>query len=146
MDRKEFLKKCGFACLGGSTMMALLQSCASSNYFAKTILSNNQIIIPKSEFLEIKNNQTISRKYVLIKNAKFSFPIVVYSIAENVYSALLMECTHKGCELQAAGIYLVCPCHGSEFTNLGIVQNPPAEENLKTFEITTDHENIYLHI
>jgi cytochrome b6-f complex iron-sulfur subunit len=55
-----------------------------------------------------------------------------------------LECTHKGCELIPQGDYLVCPCHGSEFSNNGQVLNPPAEDNLKTFITESDNENIYI--
>ena len=57
-----------------------------------------------------------------------------------------MQCTHKGCELQAQGDFLICPCHGSEFTNQGVVQNPPAEQDLQTFKISIDNENIYIYL
>ena len=57
-----------------------------------------------------------------------------------------MECTHRSCELETEGNYLMCPCHGSEFTNKGIVQNPPAEHNLKTFNLKIDNENIYIQL
>jgi cytochrome b6-f complex iron-sulfur subunit len=67
-------------------------------------------------------------------------------INEDDYSALLLQCTHKGCELQPQGNFLICPCHGSEFTNKGVVQNPPAEQNLKTFKTSTDNENIYIYL
>ena len=146
MDRKEFIKTCGFACLGGSALVTLLESCASSNYFALSTLDRNQLLVKKSEFIKIgKNTQTL-RKYVLVKTDKFSFPIVVYRLGSENYSALLLQCTHKGCELQPQGDYLVCPCHGSEFTNQGIVQNPPAEQNLQNFKTTTDDENIYIQL
>lgn len=146
MERKEFIKTCGYACLGGSALIALLQSCASTNYFAKTTYASSQIILPKSEFTEIKKNKIILRKYVLVRNAKFNYPISVHQLSEDNYSALLMECTHNGCELQPSGNFLICPCHGSEFTNTGIVQNPPAEQNLQTFKTSTDNENIYIFI
>ena len=83
---------------------------------------------------------------MLIRAAQFNYPIIVYRLAEGTYSALLMECTHKNCELQPQGAYLVCPCHGSEFSNTGVVQNPPAEENLRTFQITQDHEHLYIQL
>ena len=88
----------------------------------------------------------MQRKYVLLKSDKFNFPICIFKIGEDTYSALLMECTHNGCELQPQGDNLLCPCHGSEFSNKGVVQNPPAEENLKTFTIKTDNENIYIQL
>lgn len=146
MNRKEFIKTCGLTCLGGATFVAVLEGCASTNYFAQTSQSDNQIAISKSEFINITKGKTMNRKYVLVRHDKFSFPICVYKLSEEKYSALLMQCTHKGCELQPSGDYLVCPCHGSEFSNQGIVQNPPAELNLQTFKINTDNENVYLHI
>ena len=146
MERREFVKICGFACLGGTALVTLLQSCASSNYFAQTVFENNQIVIKKTEFVKTEKNKSVQRKYVLVKSEKYNYPICVYKTIEENYIALLMECTHNGCELQPYGDYLICPCHGSEFTNKGIVQNPPAEANLKTFNIKTDNENIYVQL
>lgn len=146
MDRKEFIRTCGFACLGGATLAVLLESCAGTNYFAQTNYANNQIAIPKTEFIKVTKDKSIQRKYVLVQHDKFSYPICVYKLDEENYSALLMQCTHKGCELQAQGDFLICPCHGSEFTNQGVVQNPPAEQDLQTFKISIDNENIYIYL
>lgn len=146
MDRKEFIRTCGFACLGGATLAVLLESCAGTNYFAQTNYANNQIAIPKTEFIKVTKDKSIQRKYVLVRHDKFSYPICVYKLDEENYSALLMQCTHKGCELQAQGDFLICPCHGSEFTNQGVVQNPPAEQDLQTFKILIDNENIYIYL
>ena len=146
MERREFVKTCGFVCLGGTALVTLLQSCASSNYFAQTVFENNQIAIKKTEFVKTEKDKSVQRKYVLVKSEKYNYPICVYKTIEENYIALLMECPHKGCELQPHGDYLICPCHGSEFTNKGIVQNPPAEENLKAFNIKTDNENIYIQL
>jgi cytochrome b6-f complex iron-sulfur subunit len=122
----------------------LLPGCATSNYTAQTTETNNRIAIKRSEFTASANGETTARKFVLVRTDKFSFPIGVYKLDEENYSALLMECTHRGCELQPQGDFLLCPCHGSEFSNRGVVQTPPAEENLKTFQIKTDNENIYV--
>lgn len=145
MDRNEFIKTCGIACLGGSALSLFLQSCASTNYFAQTSFTENKIILPKTEFIKTQDDKTSQRKYVLVKSEQLNFPICIYKNSEE-YTALLLECTHKGCELHPSGDFLICPCHGSEFNNKGIVQNPPAEENLRTFNITTDHENIYIQL
>ncbi|MBK7853643.1 MAG: Rieske (2Fe-2S) protein [Bacteroidetes bacterium] len=146
MDRKEFIKTCCLAGLGTTALSAVLQGCAASNYYAKTIAANNVITIGKSEFVQVKKDKTILRKYVLVKVDKFNFPICIYNLDQQKYSAILMECTHNSCELRPQGNYVVCPCHGSEFSNTGIVQNPPAEKNLQTLHITSDNENIYLHL
>lgn len=146
MDRKEFINICGYACLGGTVLATLLQSCASTTYFAQTSSEENKILIKKTEFINTEKEKIKEKKFVLVKSDKFGFPICVYKINESEYSALLLQCTHKGCELQPQGNFLVCPCHGSEFTNKGVVQNPPAEQNLKTFKTLTDNENIYIYL
>lgn len=145
MERKEFLKKCGQLCLGGIVIGGLLESCAG-NYYAISKIENDIISIKKSEFIEVKDGNSKPRKYILVRSEKLNFPLSVYKLNENTYSALLMECSHKSCELNPHGDYLICPCHGSEFNNLGQVQNPPAETDLKTFKITHDNENIYIHL
>lgn len=146
MKRIEFIKTCGLACLGGTVMSTLLESCATTTYFAQTTSANNKITILKSEFFKVKNEKPKPRKFVLVRHEKFNFPICVYKLDGENYSALLMQCTHKGCELQPQGDFLICPCHGSEFSNRGVVQSPPADQNLQTFKIETDNEHVYLYI
>ncbi len=145
MERKEFIKTCGFACLGTTAISVVLQSCMSTNYFAQSTFKENQISIKKTEFINLGKDKQTERKFILVKTEKLNFPIIIYKHEDN-YTALWMQCTHKGCELRPHGDYLVCPCHGSEFTNKGMVQNPPAEENLKTFIIKTDNENLYVQL
>lgn len=146
MDRKEFIKTCGFACIGGSGLALLLESCTGTNYFAKTTNTANQIIIPKIEFINKSGKKIADRELIIVRHEKYNFPICVFKLDEENYSALLMQCTHKGCELRPQGNYLACPCHGSEFNNKGVVQNPPAEQNLQTFNTRTDSKYVYVTI
>lgn len=146
MNRKEFLVTCGLACVGGTVLTGLLQSCGSNIYYAQNTWVNNQIVIKKSEFVNVEESKTTERKFVLVKSDKLGVPICVYKIGEDNYSALPMKCSHKGCELRPQGDFLVCPCHGSEFSKTGIVQNPPAQKNLQPFIIKTDNESLYIQI
>ncbi len=146
MDRKDFIKACGLLCVGSTAAAVLLQSCSGVNYVAKANASGNKLAIKKTEFETIKKEKTVKRPYAIVKTEQLNFPICIYRIDDTHYSAVLMECTHKGCELQPHGEYLICPCHGSEFSKKGVVQNPPAEAHLRTFNITTDEENIYLQL
>ena len=146
MNRKEFILTCSFACVGSSSLATLLQSCSGAIYYAQTSLINNQIAIKKTEFVEAIEDKTIQRSFVLIKSDKFNVPICVYKLSDEKYSALLMKCSHKGCELRPQGDYLMCPCHGSEFSNEGIVQNPPAQKNLLSFKTTSDNDTLYIEI
>ena len=137
MDRKDFLIKSGGLCLAALGFGSLLQSCKSA-YYAPFAHTGNQITLKKAELSE--------RSFVLIKTEKFNEPIYLSKIAEDNYSALLMYCTHKGCELNPAGNLLVCPCHGSEFTNTGKVLEGPAEKDLHKFNVISDNENIYIQL
>ncbi|HEY5690011.1 MAG TPA: Rieske (2Fe-2S) protein, partial [Cyclobacteriaceae bacterium] len=98
-----------------------------------------------SEFLEINKTQKNKRAFVIIKEASLPFPICVYQ-NENEVTALFMQCTHQGCEVNPNPYSLVCPCHGSEFDTKGKVINPPAEEPLTAYSVTEDADNYYIHL
>lgn len=77
MDRKEFLKTCGFGCLAGITAATFLQSCSSSRVLEKEIVDSD-ILVPLTDF-EIKNSKTTKyKKYVIIQNEKLQYTICVY--------------------------------------------------------------------
>ncbi len=137
MDRKEFIKTCGLACVGGTALAALLESCKVA-FYAPNTLSENKIIVSKTA--------TAQNNSFVVKNDALQAPIYISKLDETNYSAVLMYCTHKGCELNLAGNYLICPCHGSEFSNTGKVLSPPADKDLLHYTVTSDSENIYIHL
>lgn len=145
MDRKEFIKTCGFACLGANTLGLLLQSCAGSKIISAQILGEN-IIVPLADFEVTKNNTTSFRKYLVIQNDKLQYPICVYRFSDQEYSALYMQCTHQGAELTAYGDKMVCSAHGSEFDNKGNVTNSPADKPLKKFPTEIDNQNLKISL
>lgn len=145
MKRRNFIQITCLACLGGTAMISILESCTTSQYVVGT-LRNDVLEVKKSDFITIKNEKQIMRTFVLVKHEAYSFPICVYKINENEYTALYMECTHQGCEINAYQTQLVCPCHGSEFDNKGNVLQGPADNPLKQFEVKTDDQNIYIKI
>ena len=144
MERKAFLKTCCYAA-AGIPFIAAIQSCGGI-YYANAVSESNRLVIKKSEFVFAKKEKTIQRDHVLIKTAATPFPIGLYKLAAEKYSAALMTCTHQGCELNIGGSMYTCPCHGSEFSNEGKVLQGPADKDLKTFKTETDHENIYIYL
>lgn len=145
MDRKEFIKTCGLACLGGTAFGMLVESCASVNHYAQATVTDKLITVKKTEFTKMVKGKPVEIYYVIVKTEKLPFPVYLRK-GDGTYTALLMKCTHQGCELQAHGSYLVCPCHGSEFSDHGEVQNPPADQNLLSYKTSSDNENIYIHL
>lgn len=145
MDRKEFIKVCGGTCLGLVGIALLNQSCTGTHYVQGSS-TENKLSVLKTEFKIIKKNKPDFRKYIVVKNDKLDFPIIVYREDENSYEAMLMKCTHQGIELNVNGDILSCSAHGSEFSNKGEVIQGPADQKLKTFPVSVDEKNIYIQI
>lgn len=143
MDRKEFLKICGFTVAGAAVTTGLLHSC-TTYYYADFKEDESQFIVPLQEF--DKADKEKKRPFVLVDSNLSKYPICVFRIEDNHYVSALLKCTHKGCEVNVEGNQYSCPCHGSEFTNTGEVIAGPAKENLKTFKTTSDEKNIYIEI
>ena len=142
MDRKQFLRLMGGSCLAAAGITTFLSGCTSIHKVS-AVIRDNKLKLSKSEF---STDQEKLLEVVLVRATSLAFPIALYRINPKEYIALWMECTHKGCEVNAQPNYLVCPCHGSEFDSKGNVLQGPAETNLKTFNTSTDHENIYIHL
>lgn len=137
MNRQEFIKQIGgtslFFMCGGTA--AVLNSCSKSFYINGNI-QNGNAILNKSDFME--------RAFIVFNNPELEHPVYVYKKNENDYVALSMKCTHKGCQLKPTGKILVCPCHGSEFSNAGKVLAPPAEADLKQFSVNLTNDHILI--
>jgi Rieske Fe-S protein len=81
-----------------------------------------------------------------VHHDQLEYPIYLFRLSENNYSALWMKCTHQGSELQASGDHLYCPSHGSEFDKNGSVTQGPAEKNLRSFAVTVQNETLLINL
>ncbi len=142
MNRNEFLKNCGFACLGGGLLAGILQSCSPSKMITANIIGSD-LIIPLNHFVSDSN---VDKKYIVARNDKLQFPVCVYKKDANAYIALWMRCPHKGVELQVFGQKLVCPAHGSEFEHTGKVLNGPAETDLRILPVQLEHKQLRISL
>lgn len=144
MDRRKFIKQC---CIGAgiAAISPSLIGCAPIHY-ANVTVESGKITIPKSEFTFTKGETVKHRKFVLVQPKSFNFPICLYQINETDYSASLLKCTHRACELNVGGSSFTCPCHGSEFSVTGKLITGPAETDLQKFKLSTDDQNIYLYV
>lgn len=144
MERRKFVKTLSLNCASVSILGAILQGCATIKYATAPQFINNKIVLNKKEFELIKKDKVTYHQWILVKTEKADFPIGVFRFDDTKYSAIYLECSHQGCEVEPQSDHLQCPCHGSEFSNLGKVQEGPAEKDLKKFEIETDQDNIYI--
>ncbi|MCI5056433.1 MAG: Rieske 2Fe-2S domain-containing protein [Flavobacteriales bacterium] len=134
MKRKEAIKGiCACVALGAGVT---IQSCTSIPMIDHNIM-NSKIIVQKSVFIE--------ESFVLIQNERLPASLGVLR-SEKKYFAHLLLCTHKSCELQAAGKFLVCPCHGSEFDQKGNVLTGPAMDGLMALPILETASEIEINV
>lgn len=134
-NRREFIKTAVGLC-GAACGIVLLESCTNVKYIQGSVSGQN-LIVSKTELAE--------SKFVVVRSDKTEAPVYL-SVTEEGYSALLMLCTHKQCELKPTGNFLTCPCHGSEFSNKGKVLKEPADKDLLQYKVTQDTNNIYIHL
>ena len=144
MNRRKFTSTC-VSCFSASLALPLVAGCQSTHY-ATGMLGDHGLSVEKSEFTYTKKDRTLFRDYIIVRNDALEFPIYLYRFSDDVYSALLMKCTHQGNELDASGDHLVCPAHGSEFTNKGIVSEGPAEEALRSFKVDASGDKIFIDL
>lgn len=142
MERKEFIRSCGLACMGGALFGPLMTGCSSTR-MEPGVISNSDLVLPASVFA-LKNGKY--RSYVVVHNEQLRNPICLFRFGEGNYSAVLMRCTHQGAELQVFGDRLQCPAHGSEFNNRGMVQNGPADTNLRTFPVSIQNNQLNISL
>ena len=141
MKRKEFIKTCGFGCLGATSIGMILQSCVTAKSISAAISGDN-LVLNKADFL---NNEEIV-KYVIVRNEQLEYPIYVFRFSDTEYSASYLRCTHQGNEVNAYGEKLVCSAHGSEFDHNGNVTKGPATKPLRSLPIEIENQNILISL
>lgn len=145
MDRRNFIKNTCTACLSVTVLSTLVSSCLSTQYVPGK-LGKDGIVVDKDDFKIKQKGGTAYSSFVIVRNDALKYPICVYRINDNEYSALWMRCTHQGAELQASGDVLQCTAHGSEFNNKGEVRNGPADKALRTFPVTVTNNEIFIDL
>lgn len=145
MDRKAFVKTCGYVCLGTTSIGLLIPGCVSTKTITSPI-ENDALIVPLSAFIKEKNGEIHMLDYVIVQNAQLPYPIYLFRFSDAEYTALYLRCTHQGTELNAYGEKLVCSAHGSEFDNRGSVINGPATRPLRSLPTQITSQNIQVSL
>ena len=93
--------------------------------------------------LELSSADLTEESGVFVQSPGMDRPIHVRRLASGETAAVLASCTHRGCQPEALGDRLACPCHGSEFTFTGEVISGPADRPLQRFD-TEEREGTIL--
>src|ERR1043165_9348606 len=144
MKRREFISNTCGACVSGAVLSNFLSACSGTHYVTG-ILEPKGVSIPVSEFISAQEKQG-AREFIVAHHDRLEFPIYVYRLSANEYSALWMKCTHQGSELNAGGDHLYCSSHGSEFDKKGNVIHGPAEKNLRSFPTSVQNDKIIIEL
>lgn len=136
MDRKEFIRLVSAGTLCGGILTGAT-GCAAYRYVDARYVEN---------YLEVSKSSFEDDAFVLIRNPKSKSPIYLGKHAEDSYRALFLECTHKQCTVNPSGTSFTCPCHGSKYDREGKVLEGPARQDLYTYPVSTDAENIYIEM
>jgi Rieske Fe-S protein len=145
MDRRAFIKNSCTACLSLTVLSSLVSSCTPTRYITGTV-GKDGLTISKDDFAIKQKGGTAYSSFIIVRNEALKYPICVYRSSDSEYTALWMQCTHQGTELQASGDKLQCPAHGSEFNNMGQVTNGPANRALKTFPVTVTGNELFIDL
>ena len=136
IDRRQFITRSLTVC-GAAALVSAMQGCSNFKSLQATE-SNGKLAIKKADMGE--------DKFIVVRSERTQAPLYLAKTGDNAYTALLMLCTHKQCELRPTGTFLTCPCHGSEFSNTGKVLKEPADKDLYKYNVTSDETSIYIHL
>lgn len=87
-----------------------------------------------------------SGRFALVDAPGFQLPLYVYRMNDGGFSAVSTRCMHRGCQVEPAAEHLVCPCHGSEYTNLGEILKGPTQRPLRRFPVTVENGTIAIEL
>ncbi len=136
MNREEFINRCMTLTMG-AICIDVFSGCAPLP-FVSHVMEGANAVVNKSHFEE--------KEYVLIEVEQMPAPVFISKQNDEEYAAILLKCTHRGCQVQPAGEIMECPCHGSRYSRIGTVIRGPAPEDLIQFptEVIADSIRVLL--
>ena len=134
MNRRDFVQSLPVVPAGllfGASALAL-SACGGMPYLAPRG-SGNRLVVSAARVPEAG---------ILLQRPGMENPVFVHATEQGEYTALLVRCTHQGCQPDPVGDRFICPCHGSEFDLEGAVLRGPAERSLARYRVTQDGEDV----
>ncbi len=131
--------------MSAAALAGLVSSCTPAQFITGK-LNDDGILVNTDEFKTRKGGKETYRPYIIVRNEALQYPICLYRFSDTEYTALWMQCTHHGTELQVSGDFLQCPSHGSEFSNKGKMVNGPADTDLRSFPISISGNQLFIDL
>ena len=85
---------------------------------------------------------------VAVQPEQMRKPILVMRVEGDAFTVLSLKCPHLGCTVRwdPEALNLVCPCHGSRFTDDGTVEKGPADADLQRYESQLQGTRLYVRV
>jgi cytochrome b6-f complex iron-sulfur subunit len=139
MNRREFLGRA--ECLGAGALAAGLSlplgGCIGFHSVTTSVVGNR---------LAVALDELGDRRFALVDAPGLPLPLYLYRRDDGSFSAVSTRCMHRGCQVEPAADHLVCPCHGSEYTNTGEVLKGPTERPLRSLPVAVDDSRILIEL
>lgn len=126
MNRRSFLARLPVVPVTAAAVASVTTGCAS----IPTVTGRpapRGVVVPVAAFAEGVD--------LLAEVPGSRFPIYVRKADDGAYTAVVLRCTHRGCQPDPEPDRLTCPCHGSEFAFDGRVLMGPADRPLARHEV-----------
>lgn len=136
MNRRCFLRQMEAAALAGGVGVSA-SGCLGFHYVNATIRAD-RAMVRRDDFGE--------QRYVLVDVPALPLPLYLYRNDDGSYSTVSTRCMHQGCQVEPVAGHLVCPCHGSEYTNQGAVLRGPTRYPLEKFRTELDGDHVVIHL
>lgn len=137
MNRRRFLQRleaASAAALCGAAGLPLT-GCIGFHYVNATV-RGNRVAIARREFE--------ATRFALVDVPGVPLPLYVYRNDSGSFTAVSTRCMHRGCQVEPVDGHLICPCHGSEYTNQGEVLKGPTLLPLHRYDVTADDESVVI--
>jgi cytochrome b6-f complex iron-sulfur subunit len=139
VNRREFLERVERVSAGAAAcgLTLSLGGCLRFNYVSTT-LAGNRLLVFKEEIGD--------SRFVLVQPPGYLLPLYLYRLTDDSWSAVSTRCMHRGCQVEPVADHLICPCHGSEYTNTGDVLKGPTQLPLRRFVVTVEGDRLAIEL
>ena len=139
MKRREFLQRMEGLAAGalGCGAALSLGGCIGFHY-VNTTVAGNRLIVRRAELG--------GSRFALLDAPGLQLPLYLYRSDDGEFSAVSTRCMHRGCQVEPAADHLVCPCHGSEYSNTGEILKGPTELPLRRLPVAVEGDTIVIEL
>ncbi len=139
MNRREFLDRTRGLTAGAAACGAglSLTGCIGFHY-VNTTVSGNRLMVRAQDFG--------GGRFALVEAPVLPLPLYLYRADDGSFSAVSTRCMHRGCQVEPVAEHLVCPCHGSEYSNTGDVLKGPTQLPLRRYPVSVEADNIVIDL